>query len=66
MLHIIKKSAINLSKFYHGNRKEDITSETNLDVDSASSDLYYLLRYHVLVKKKVYSLAQVRKMYDEL
>ena len=25
-----------------------------------------LLRYHVLVKKEVYSLAQVRKMYDEL
>ena len=41
-------------------------SQTNLEVDNTWKDLCHLLRYQVLVKNKVYSLAQERNMYDEL
>ena len=54
---------MSLSKVY-GSRK-NVTSETNLEVDSTWKDLCHLLRYHVLVNKEVYSLAQLRNMYDE-
>ena len=29
-----------------------VTSETNLEVDNTSKDLYHLLRYYVFVKKE--------------
>ena len=45
---------------------KNVTSETDLEVDNTWKDLCHLLRYHVLVEKGVYSLAQVRNMYDEL
>ena len=41
--------------------ERNVTSETNLEVDNTGK---YLC--HLLVKKKVYSLAQVQNMYDEL
>ena len=47
-------------------QEKNVTSETNLEVDNTWKDLCHLLRYHVLVKKEVYSFAQVRDMYDEL
>ena len=34
-------------------------SETTLEVDNTREDLCHSLRYHLLVKKEVYSLAQV-------
>ena len=45
---------------------KNVTSETNLEVDNTWKDLCHFLWYYVLVKKEVYSHAQVRNMYDEL
>ena len=45
---------------------KNVSSETNLGVDNTWKDLCHLLRYHVVVKKEVYSLTQARNMYDQL
>ena len=45
---------------------KNATGETNLEVHNAWKDLRHLLRYHILVRKEVYYLAQVRNMYGVL
>ena len=48
-------------------REKKVTDESDsVAEDDSWTSLCQLLRYHVLLKKEVYSLAQVRNMYDEL